>query len=343
MKKIGLLLFYLGIFSATFAGVLKYQVLKPAKTPLPQDVKTLAFVYRNIEFKADTITHFYRYNDETYVDTTNYAKKMAKAAYWGFRSVVEEHYSLDTIPMLILDKTQGNVNREIPFLCWNKVNDICKKYNADVLVSLNDIVIFNNYATWYDGEEYNGVADISSFHSWTIYDPMTENHFLKETSLDTLQVHETSYYLQELLKEKLPHREEIMETVAFSIGESLGRKLVPSWETIYREYYDVGSREMREAGRKVKEEKWQDALKIWEKIQSENSAKLKARSAFNSAVVYERIGEITKALVAIQQSINIYKRLRDYEKEKSVAIFLQTILKNRKTEIEQLEEQRKDK
>ncbi len=343
MKKIiTLIIFCVAFVSVAFAGVLRYQILKAAENPLPKDVKTLAFVYRNIDFKADTITHFYDYNGETFMDTTNYRKKIATAVYWGFRSVLEERYDLDTIPLLILDKTQGNEQREVPFLEWYKVNELCKRHNSDVLVSLDDVSIFNNYETWYDGEQYNGVANISSFHTWTVYDPMTESHLLHKTDLDSLQAHDTSYNLERLIRDELPHREEIMETVAFAIGENLGKQLVSTWETVYREYYDTGSREMREAASKVKAEKWQEALNIWEKIQKEGRGKLKARSAFNAAVVYERMGKIDKALLAIQQSVNRYKTLSGYERERAVAAFLQTILQARKREVAKLEAQRTD-
>ncbi len=342
MKKIGIILILLGSFTVSFAGILKYQVLKPATTSLPKDVKTLVFVYRNIEFKADSITKFYKYNEETYSDTTNYSQRMAKAVYWGFRSVVEKRYNLDTIPMLILDKTQGGEEREIPFLSWNKVDEICKKNNADVLVSLDDISVFNNYQTWYDGEEYNGVADITSFHSCTIYDPLTKQYLLHKTDLDSLQTHDTAYDFEYLMTEKLPRRGEIMETVAFSIGERIGKKIVPHWESVEREFYDYGNRRMREATRKVQEEKWQEALAIWDTVQNEGRGKIKARSAFNSAVIYERIGEIDKALVAIQQSINTYKALQDFGDEQAVAVSLQQMLQARKNEMIQLEEYEKE-
>lgn len=339
MKKFLLLLLLLGGFTTAFcSGVLTYQVLKPAVNPLPRDVKTIAFVYRNIAFPADSITQFYKYNDETHVDTTNYIHDIVQATYMGFRSAVQAHYPLDTIPLILLERTTGNAARSILPMSWEKVNALCKQNNSDVLVSLDDIVIFNNYKTWYDGIEYNGIADISSFHSWTVYDPLTESFLFRKTDFDSLQAHETAYDLSQLIRERLPHREEIMKVVAFSVGENLAKKLVPQWETVYREYYNTGNKEMRTAAAKVKAEKWEEALKIWATIQAKFSGKYKARAAFNRAIVYERMGEIEKALTAVQQSIISYKVMDKYKKEKALAETLQKILEKRQIEIAQLKD-----
>lgn len=326
-------------FTASASGILRYQVLKPASHPLPKDVRTLAFVFQNITFAADSITKRYTYNEEIFVDTTNYRRDIAEAAYMGFRSVMDEHYTLDTIPLIVLDEKQGNTDRTIPPMSWTKVNELCKQNNSDILVSLDDIVIFNNYETWYDGAEHNGIADISSFHTWTIYDPLTESLLLHEKDLDSLQAHETDYSLDRLIKNKLPHRAEIMKVVAFSIGENLAKQLAPRWETIYREYYNGGNKEMREAAAKVREEKWEEALKIWAAMKMETADKYGARAAFNSAIIHERIGQIENALVDIQQSVNIYKTLNRYSKEKELAEVLQKVLGERKSEVAELKAQ----
>ncbi len=317
-------------------GILRYQVLKPAEKPLPQDVKTIAFTYRNIAFPADSITRFYSVNNEIFLDTANYSKDIAEAAYLGFCSAIEEHYPADTIPMLRLPQSIGDSNRNIAPLSWEKVNTLCKMHNSDILVSLDDISIFNNYETWLDGDEYNGMADITSFHSWTIYDPLTEQLIFQETQVDSLQSHESSYSYEILIKHKLPHRDEIMRIVAFAIGENLAKRLAPQWKTIYREYFNRGNKEMRAAAAKVEEEKWEKALKIWEQIISQYNDKHRARAFFNSAIIYERLGNIEKALSHIKKSIATYKLLQQYEKELSTAENLKSVLEKRNIEVEKL-------
>ncbi len=317
-------------------GILRYQVLQPAEKPLPKDVKTIAFTYRNIAFPTDSITRIYSLNNEVFLDTTNYSNDIAEAAYWGFCSAIEEHYPSDTIPMLHLPQSIGNSNRNIPPLSWEKVNALCKMHNSDILVSLDDISIFNNYETWLDGDEYNGMADITSFHSWTIYDPLTEQLIFQETKVDSLQSHESSYSYEILMKHKLPHRDEIMRIVAFAIGENLAKRLTPKWKTIYREYFNRGNKEMRAAAEKVEEEKWEEALKIWGDIIRNYNNRYKARAAFNSAIIYERLGNIEKALSYIKQSITTYKFLQQYEKELSTAENLKSALEKRNIEVEKL-------
>ncbi len=84
---------------------------------------------------------------------------------------------------------------------------------------------------------------------------------------------------------------------------------------------------------------WQkdwEALKIWKNIIRDYDNKYKARAAFNSAIIYERLGKIEKALGYIQQSIAAYKSLKKYEKDLATAQSLKSTLEKRNIEVSKL-------
>lgn len=342
MKKIitTLLLLVVCLHFTMAMGVLKYQVLRPATKPLPKDVKTMAFVYRNVHFPADSITKYYKLNDQLFLDTTTYTQKIVKAVYMGFRSEIAEAYPLDTIPLLVMDKKEEKTNaRSIEPLRWEVIDEIGKKHRSDIIISLEDISVFNNYETWFDGAVYNGIADVTAYYEWTIYDPLTQAYIYKERKVDTLQSYEKSYDEDRLIRDKMPKRSQIMEVVGYTIGERLAHIIAPKWETIARYYYDRGNRELREASDKVQGQKWEDALKIWKQIAKEEVSRNGARAVFNMGVVYERQGALDKAIESVKKSKDIYKILDRYADEFEFANLYLEVLQERKAEVVKLDAQ----
>lgn len=319
-------------------GVLNYQILRPAEKPLPKDVKTMAFVYRNIHFPVDTITKYYKYNDQLFLDTTTYTQEITKAVYMGFRSKITEAYPLDTVPLITMDRKEQIVGgRNIEPLGWETINKIGKTYHSDIIVSLEDISIFNNYETWFDGAMYNGITDITAYYKWTVYDPLTQTYLYKEQKMDTLRSYEKSYYEDILVRDEMPKRSEIMETVGYTIGERLAHIIAPKWETVDRLYYDEGNRALREASDKIDEQKWEDALKIWGEIANEKISRNGARAVFNMSVVYERQGQLDKAIEAVKKSQELYKKVGRYTDELELANLYLEVLQERKIEVAKLD------
>ena len=71
--------------------------------------------------------------------------------------------------------------------------------------------------------------------------------------------------------------------------------LLPYWEEIHRCYYDGGSVEMRDAGVYLREQEWERAASLWEKVYAQKKGKSKMRAAFNLAVFHESQGNFEKA------------------------------------------------
>lgn len=336
MKQL-LFILLLTIGNLCFAKeILRYEILQPAKNPLPKDVKTVLFVYRNIDFSTDSITQYYMYNNKVFRDTTNYKKKMVVSVYRGFVQQLQKHYPTDTINFTVLSQTSAHAKHPIPLLTWKEVNQHCAVYKSDVVVSLEDISLLNNYHTWQE-DSWVGLTDITSYYKWRVYDPMTQRILVDTLKLDTIQSEERSYSLEYLLEEKMPRRGEIAEIVSFSIGQEMAQTLIPHWIEVERFYYERGSSELRRGANWMHQEKWSNAINEYQKVTEK--PKSKARAYYNMAVVYERMGNIEKALEAVAESVQYYAKDKRFVDEQKTTIAYKNILLQRQKALKKLKAQ----
>ena len=71
--------------------------------------------------------------------------------------------------------------------------------------------------------------------------------------------------------------------------------LLPHWKEIYRYYYDGGNMDMRDAGVYVREQNWEAASALWQKVFEAKKGKTKMYAAFNLALYYELKDDFVKA------------------------------------------------
>ena len=71
--------------------------------------------------------------------------------------------------------------------------------------------------------------------------------------------------------------------------------LLPHWKEIYRYYYDGGNMDMRDAGVYVREQNWEAASALWQKVFEAKKGKTKMYAAFNLALFHELKDDFVKA------------------------------------------------
>ncbi len=329
-----LLLGLLFLSSCSSTSYTTYESLFPAKVNIPKDVKTISFLHRNIEFPSDTITWLYSHNEKVYKDTTDYTNIATAMAYFGLSESLETHYPLDTIPLVKIDKQRlpddPKISRTIPPLDWTTVDSICAANGSDILISLEDLMIFNNYETWSEGYLlYNGVCEITAWDRWRIYDPLHKKILDSHSKIDTLEVFESASNLRELKEKKLPRRTQIMPDVAYQIGKNYAQDLVPQWKKVHRYYYVSGDKNMQTAHSLATRNNWEEAVKLWHTASKEGKNDLlKARASFNMAVGYERLQELELAKTALLQSQLLYiKSGKNQEEKRTTENYLKIIQK----------------
>ena len=71
--------------------------------------------------------------------------------------------------------------------------------------------------------------------------------------------------------------------------------ILPHWTEMDRYYFDGGDADMRDAGVYVREENWEEAAQLWQRIYEQKQGKKKMRAAYNLALYYEMQDDFVKA------------------------------------------------
>lgn len=110
--------------------------------------------------------------------------------------------------------------------------------------------------------------------------------------------------------------------------------LIPHWGEVTRLYYTGGSVEMRDAVVCLRENDWEGARKLWQRLydkRKKGSAKMKA--AFNIALSYEMEGDVDKAIEWLEKA----KQLVDAGSENGlVIVYYEEALKKKKQDLPKL-------
>lgn len=78
--------------------------------------------------------------------------------------------------------------------------------------------------------------------------------------------------------------------------------LLPHWKEIHRFYFDGGNVVMRDAGVYVREQNWEEAAALWQRIYEQKKGKSRMRVAFNLALYYELKDNYEKAMEYIDEA-----------------------------------------
>lgn len=80
------------------------------------------------------------------------------------------------------------------------------------------------------------------------------------------------------------------------------RHLLPHWSQQERCYYDGGNAEMRDAGIYIREQNWDAAAHLWQKVYDSKKGKARMRAAFNLALYYEMQEDFDKAITYLNEA-----------------------------------------
>lgn len=137
----------------------------------------------------------------------------------------------------------------------------------------------------------------------------------------------------------LPTLSEICTYVNGYAVEKALNAFVPFWSTEERAYFANGSPLMNQATKFVKENKWNDAISIWEEAyKSEKNQAKKVRIAYNLALGYETIDNISKAVTWIRAAKNSEGYLQHSDIREQIDWYYKELLK-REMQTKKLKEQ----
>ncbi len=169
-----------------------------------------------------------------------------------------------------------------------------KQMDADVLISVEYINVEGQSAGYY-GSEFT-----SSYQMY--YQALFRLYDLKKDAIVPFHMRSKSPEIfnyqnsdGSLIAVTL---EDAKAMLADNIGRQYALRLAPYWENVQRVYYvgpDDSNRYLGRADALVQNERWADALQLWEKALSSGNKNTKAMAAFNMALGCEMLGDLDLA------------------------------------------------
>ncbi|WP_372751023.1 DUF6340 family protein [Labilibaculum sp.] len=310
----------------------EFQGLNAPNVIVPSDVKTMAFVDRNLSFKSDTMSQYYLVNDVVVKDTMNYSAITSYNCYKGFSENLSEYFAMDSLTYIQLSENEMAGNRKYTPMPWEQVDSICSSTGSDVVVCLEDILLYSKYTVFEDILHY-GITDVNYLAVWRIYDPLTKTYLDEKLLIDSVysEVSSTSY--KELVDNTLPKRKDVFTDVSYEIGNQYAISLAPEWIDLSRFLFSSGDDRLSISQYYLDQNNWETPINLWTEMTSEKNLKLAARACYNLAVAYEIKDDFVQANKWLQESIKNYYSLTklpaEYEKIEKYSLELQVRTKNK--------------
>lgn len=223
----------------------------------------------------------------------------------------------------------------------DSVKSLCSKYNANVILSLDNIKVNDDLEEYYlyENSTFLATLELKFETTWSI-------HYLNGSRSNSVQFKDTvdweseSYYRKKAMSD-IPNRADALIDGALTVGHNSTNRFVPYWDKVDRYFFNPRNKLMRQGMDSVYVKNWKSAISFWKKADKEtDNTKIRAQATNNIAIGYEIIGDIDQALDYASKSYNLFGemtfldynslyRLTDYIKE----------LAQRKSEINILKQQ----
>lgn len=193
-----------------------------------------------------------------------------------------------------------NLNKSNDFfstyqLSPDTVNALCKRYNCNVILSLDRLKVNDKIAELFNEIDYSYyTALVARYESqWSIHYPGKEK-FGSIIFRDTVFWDAESFQRKKALSD-LPKRSDALIDGALYVGQNSTKRFIPRWEKSPRYLFNTNNKYMKQGLDSFYVKNWKAAIEIWDGAIEKSNNKLREKLANNIAVAYEISGDITKA------------------------------------------------
>jgi tetratricopeptide (TPR) repeat protein len=192
-------------------------------------------------------------------------------------------------------------------LDWNTVDEICSKYQADALLSIEifdtDFLITNNPVKIDVKDDQGGVSTRVEFRASgvaVIHFGIRMYDAANRTILDEYQTsHRMNFDAQagtlQAAVNQLLDKVEAINQASFDAGFLYGQRITPTYYRVTRYFFDKPKKELGAGVRYSEVADWQGAINAWMKVVERGERKDAGRAAYNIAVAYEVLGDLEEA------------------------------------------------
>ncbi len=221
------------------------------------------------------------------------------------------------------------LNKEFPqSLDWSTVENLCRQYNSDALLSLevfntNTFIDYGYYQRretkdhvkiWSNTKLYNKSMDhiplarlrVEITAGWRMYYPADKQIVVEELKKHTQEWEFEGKTKKDALR-NLPSKMFAVEDAGRLAGIDFSSRLYTIRTTVERILFIKGSKDFKIANRYLKQRHWKSAATIWKKYTSDPNKKIASAALFNLAVINEMDGNIEEAFRLAKQAGEINK------------------------------------
>ncbi len=297
MFKLSYIILFLLLTSVTGCSSfseMSFEVLRPAGYSVPPEIKSVVLVDNSLVF-PDTAVNIIRLEGEIIKIDTNKVADYSSFVINEIREELLNRMFFDTVYVDTIQYKKIGHGAQLDELSTIQIKEICDKFGADAIISLDAYRYTNNISIESYGDfEYYSTYDASAINYWRIYDCYNMSVLNVHLQKDTIFWDSNGSSINSSLNPFIS-----FDRATHEIGRYLSYQmvdyLVPYWEEVTRHLYTSGSIHFLNATDWVNRDNWQEAEKIWSYIYSNGSKKAKIKAALNIALALERQGHIYEA------------------------------------------------
>ena len=283
--KITVLLLVLCLFSAcTTLQTISFERLQAADVSYPDQVRTVGVINYAPQDKQERDSILGLWNGDGMVTVESLAREIAATDY--FNQVVVCDSALRPV---------GMGNEEI--LPMSQADSLIQALGVDLLFAVEQVRIELKEGSLFHTELMVDVPAVDG-----VITPLVRAYVSgRNAPLFSISKTDTICWV---VSPELTFGQIVQEASDFAATLPVSY-LLPHWKEMNRYYFDGGNMEMRDAGVYVREQNWEEASALWQKLHDTRKGKVKMRAAYNLALNYELQGDYERAKEYLDTALSL--------------------------------------
>ena len=283
--KITVLLLVLCLFSAcTTLQTISFERLQAADVSYPDQVRTVGVINYAPQDKQERDSILGLWNGDGMVTVESLAREIAATDY--FNQVVVCDSSLRPV---------GMGNEEI--LPMSQADSLIQALGVDMLFAVEQVRIELKEGSLFHTELMVDVPAVDG-----VITPLVRA-YVSGRSAPLFSISKTDTICW-VVSPELTFGQIMQEASDFAATLPVSY-LLPHWKEMNRYYFDGGNMEMRDAGVYIREQNWEGAAALWQKLYDGRKGKVKMRAAYNLALNYELQGDYERAKEYLDTALSL--------------------------------------
>lgn len=267
----------LSVTACTSLQPFSYERLQPADVNFPGQIRKVGIVnnmppvhqdYKQVDYKSASL------EGDGDVATEAFAQEVVSVGYFDEVVLYDQRIRKTTNPL------------ELP-IPKQTTDDLIRKLDVDMLLSMERVNVELKESFMFVPGSLGTVPAVDGVVTSVV------RAYLKQREEPLFTIQKTDTLCWEITP-KLSYGDVIKDVSEYAAILPM-QNLLPYWVEVERYYYDGGNVEMRDAGVFVREESWEEAAALWEKVYQKKKGKAKMRAAYNLAVYSERKNDFDRA------------------------------------------------